>query len=68
MSGASTSTGPPMTSISDVNTLFQNAKKYEELNVIGTGMYKFSDKNNLIKNAARRDAGVCLCVFAQILR
>ncbi|CAH1643068.1 unnamed protein product [Spodoptera littoralis] len=39
MSGASTSTSPPMASISDVNTLFQNAKKYEELNVIGTGAY-----------------------------
>lgn len=38
MSGASTSQSPlPMASITDVNALFQNAKKYEELNVIGTG-------------------------------
>ncbi|XP_026736402.1 cyclin-dependent kinase 6 [Trichoplusia ni] len=40
MSGASTSQSPPpMASISDVSALFQNAKKYEELNVIGTGAY-----------------------------
>ncbi|KAJ8704694.1 hypothetical protein PYW07_011882 [Mythimna separata] len=40
MSGASTSQSPPqMASITDVSGLFQNAKKYEELNVIGTGAY-----------------------------
>lgn len=40
MSGASTSRSPPpMTCIPDVSALFQNAKKYEELNVIGTGAY-----------------------------
>ncbi|KAJ8706973.1 hypothetical protein PYW08_011107 [Mythimna loreyi] len=40
MSGASTSHSPPqMASITDVSGLFQNAKKYEELNVIGTGAY-----------------------------
>lgn len=30
---------PPIASITDVGALFQNAKKYEELNVIGTGIY-----------------------------
>lgn len=48
MSGASTSQSPPsIASISDVNTLFQNAKKYEELNVIGTGKKKSYTINNL---------------------
>lgn len=49
MSGASTSQSPPpMASISDVNALFQNAKKYEELNVIGTGEDQNYFVNNLI--------------------
>ncbi|CAB3262133.1 unnamed protein product [Arctia plantaginis] len=40
MMGAGTSQSPPpMASITDVGALFQNAKKYEELNVIGTGAY-----------------------------
>ncbi|KPI96672.1 PREDICTED: cyclin-dependent kinase 4 [Papilio xuthus] len=43
MSGASTSTTtqspPAIASINDVSALFQTAKKYEELNVIGTGAY-----------------------------
>ncbi|XP_026483724.1 cyclin-dependent kinase 6 [Vanessa tameamea] len=39
-SGSSSSQSPPnMASISDVSALFQTAKKYEELNVIGTGAY-----------------------------
>lgn len=44
MSGASTSssvsshTTPNIASINDVSALFQTAKKYEELNVIGTGI------------------------------
>lgn len=38
MSGASTSHTPPaVSSLNDVSVLFQNVKKYEELNVIGTG-------------------------------
>ena len=49
MSGASTShSPPPMASISDVSALFQNAKKYEELNVIGTGEEQINFINNLI--------------------
>lgn len=40
MSAASSSQTPPIAaSINDVSALFQNAKKYEELNVIGTGKY-----------------------------
>ncbi|XP_038217826.1 cyclin-dependent kinase 4 [Zerene cesonia] len=40
MSSASSSSTPPtMASINDVSALFQTAKKYEELNVIGTGAY-----------------------------
>lgn len=36
--GSGSSQSPPaMASISDVSALFQTAKKYEELNVIGTG-------------------------------
>ncbi|CAH2229509.1 cyclin-dependent kinase 4 [Pararge aegeria] len=39
-SGSSSSQSPPvMASIGDVGALFQTAKKYEELNVIGTGAY-----------------------------
>lgn len=38
MAGASTSSPPAMASINDVSDLLQNAQKYEELNVIGTGI------------------------------
>lgn len=37
MAGTSASSPPALASINDVSALFQNAKKYEELNVIGTG-------------------------------
>ncbi|XP_022115398.1 cyclin-dependent kinase 6 [Pieris rapae] len=39
MSRPSASNIPNMASINDVSALFQTAKKYEELNVIGTGAY-----------------------------
>ncbi|KAI5634685.1 protein kinase domain-containing protein [Phthorimaea operculella] len=38
-SNVSSQSPPKMASISDVSALFQTAKKYEELNVIGTGAY-----------------------------
>lgn len=45
MSGSSSSSQSPpnMASINDVSALFQTAKKYEELNVIGTGKLKYKD-------------------------
>lgn len=46
-SGSSSSQSPPaMASISDVSALFQTAKKYEELNVIGTGIVFILQVNN----------------------
>lgn len=54
--GSSSSQSPPaIASISDVSALFQTAKKYEELNVIGTGMvFNLLAYNNLNKPCAGR--------------
>lgn len=38
-SSASSQSPPAIHSVNDVSALFQTAKKYEELNVIGTGNF-----------------------------